>query len=246
MSNEELATAIKSGRRDLVGQLWSQNKGWIRLRAIKFHSCLRKTRGLTVEDLEQQGFLALMACINNYEEDRGSFINFLTWYLRNYFYQAAGLRTEKQDKDPINSAVSLYQPIDGEDGDMLIDLQAADDHSIEDAEERLYTEQLRSDLLTAISRLPERQARIIKARYFEGRTLASIAPEMQVTRERVRAIEEKSLRQLREDKALRQYREEIIDWRTNFYLHTNYMITFQSPVERLVDMREQWRRSFKG
>ena len=236
MTNEELAQAIRDGRRELTPVLWDQVKAWIHARAVSFYYAKGEERGLTVEDLDQTGFLAMIDSVDHYDHTRGNFLTFLTWYLQSHFYLAAGLRTEKQVCDPINSPTSIYQPLD-EDGDIsIIDLQRAPCDGIEEAENRIYNEQLRADLLCALSRLPEQQGHVIQQHHLEGRKLSDIAAEMETTQDKLRRAESTAFRSLRRNVILQRYIDELTPW----YLRMRKG-SASSPVEKLAEMREQWR-----
>lgn len=236
MTNEELCEVIQNGSKDQVAQLWHQVKGWIRAKAVSFHVTKGRERGLTVEDLQQTGFLAMLDAVDHYDQSRGTFLNCLTWYLQSHFYLAAGLRTEKQVCDPINSPTSIYQSLD-EDGDIsIIDLQRAPCDGIEEVENRIYNEQLRADLLCALSRLPEQQGHVIQQHHLEGRKLSDIAAEMDTTQDKLRRAESTAFRSLRHNTRLQGYIDDMTPW----YLRMRKG-SASSPVEKLAEMREQWR-----
>jgi RNA polymerase primary sigma factor len=98
-----------------------------------------------------------------------------------------------------NRQVSIDAPFrSGEDGDMLDILE---DESEESPDSMLIHSSLREDVLRSISTLTKREADVI-LRYYglngnPAMSLEEIGEQMNITRERVRQIKEKSLRRLR-------------------------------------------------
>ena len=98
-----------------------------------------------------------------------------------------------------NRQVSIDAPFrSGEDGDMLDILQ---DESEDSPDSLLIHSSLREDVLRSISTLTKREADVI-LRYYglngnQAMSLEEIGEQMNITRERVRQIKEKSLRRLR-------------------------------------------------
>ena len=100
----------------------------------------------------------------------------------NAFACAVGLRTERQRQEPLCRCDSLDAPLDAEDdgsatrGDTVPD--AAAEQAFNDADECLYTAQLHSALDDALALLDERQAVVLRGRFYEGRTLESLAVQL--------------------------------------------------------------------
>lgn len=247
MTNEELVQAIQEGQKELAAVLWDQVKAWIHAKAVSFFYSKGRERGLTVADLEQTGFLAMIDAADHYEQDRGNFLSCLTVYLYSSFYTAAGFRTAKQVCDPINSPTSIYQTVNDDDDISIIDLQQSPQDPIAEAEERIYNEQLRADLLRELARLPEPQGYVIQQHYLEGRELADIALELDTTKDSLRRSETTAFRSLRHNTRLQEH----IDALTPFYLRTRRG-SLVSPVEKLAELRERlraqemkWREKWK-
>ena len=58
-------------------QLWQQNKGFIAMMARRYSA------GAEMEDLEQEGYIALCEAVQHYDPDRGkSFIGYATFYIK--------------------------------------------------------------------------------------------------------------------------------------------------------------------
>ena len=89
----------------------------------------------------------------------------------------------------------------------------AAEQAFNDADECLYTAQLHSALDDAMLLLDERQAVVLRGRFYEGRTLESLAVQLGISRERVRQTESKAIRAMRFPRIQRKleaYRENIL------------------------------------
>ena len=80
MSNEELAVYLKENPEDKARQevLYFQVVNYVKKYINRFFPAADK------EDLLQESYFALMKTVNMYNPDKGSFLNYFTWYLRNY------------------------------------------------------------------------------------------------------------------------------------------------------------------
>lgn len=109
MTNEELVALIQGGERDRMEELWRNVERFVWQQAGR--RILRGADGVTVEDLYQSGYLALVDAANSYDAGRGmSFIGWLAVVLKNAFNAAAGRRSERQRRDPLHQAVSADVP----------------------------------------------------------------------------------------------------------------------------------------
>lgn len=94
--------------------------------------------------------------------------------------------------DAIQSPVSLYEPVYAESGDTLYIMdQISDKKNKEDN----WIEEI--SLKAAIDRLSEREHRIIKMRYFEGKTQMEVAEEISISQAQVSRLEKKALRSMK-------------------------------------------------
>lgn len=78
-SNEELVARIQAGEdvQENMLRLWQQNKGFV----VKI--ARRYSAGAEMEDLEQEGYIALHEAVKNYNPERGmSFINYSAFYIK--------------------------------------------------------------------------------------------------------------------------------------------------------------------
>ncbi len=148
MNNEELALSIQAGDAAQCGPLWEQVKGIVIARARGYAAAygdLCAACGVTAEDLEQSGFLAMLDAAEDYDPGRGcKFNTLLSWKLKLQFRAALDGGRRRRARDPLNDCQSLDAPAPGreEAGETVGDLLPDPVPACEDAEERVFQEQL--------------------------------------------------------------------------------------------------------
>lgn len=249
MSNEELTTAIQNGEQGRMLELWNNVYRLVYKYARHYLGLLEGRGGLTIEDLLQTGYVALADAVESYDSTVAAFSTWLCIYLRKHFRIAAGLHGKAKTNDPINSKVSLNAPIAEEDGDTLDALiedpnSTATFQSVEDA---IWTEQLHNALENALSSIPDDMAEVLRLRNFEGLSLDEIGERWNLSRERVRQLENKGIRELRKPKTACTLRP-FYDF--DFYSGTGlaaFRNSGMSVQERYVAMEEERReRAWRG
>ena len=251
MTNELLAEAIKAGQSELILELWEQIRPWIEYRARTVHAAVRGRGGTTVDDLIQSGYFALLGAIETYDSGKGSFVGWLSWYLKREFAAATGGRA--RSRDPLDFAQSLDATTENDDGEVsLIDLIPDVRNEYEDADRRILNEELHDALDCAINALPPAQAEVIRAQFWRGKTLSEIAEKSGEKRANIYSRRTKALRAIERSKyaaGLREY----LDENTDYYRGVSaraFRTSNTSPVERAVIKREmltyQWLRKPEG
>ena len=79
MDNEQLVPRIQAGDNEAENmlQLWKQNKGFIAMIARRYSA------GAEMEDLEQEGYIALCEAVQHYDPTRGmSFISYAAFWIK--------------------------------------------------------------------------------------------------------------------------------------------------------------------
>lgn len=206
MTNEELATAIKEGNTALYADLWEQVKKIILTRARRFYVLcdgLCASHGVTVEDLEQCGYLALVDAVNAWNPDSGyRFTTFLNLHMKRQFRAALDGGKRRTAKDLLNCCDSLDKPTgEDEDGGTLGDLVPDQDalNDLEDAEDRIMKEQLKNELDGCLDSINQDRADVLRRQYYGGKTLREVATETGRSFQRVQQIRSQALRELRRE-----------------------------------------------
>lgn len=246
MTNEEIVSAIQAGDRGLISELWERVRRYVEYKARAEYNRTQGRYGVTAEDLFQSGFVAMMASIDTYDERKGPYLNWLTYYLRSEFSTLCG---QDKNPDPINYALSIDAPMSCTEDDelTLADTIASPEDCYEDTERRVYCEQLHGALERALELLPEVQADIIRERYWEGKALKTVSEARHISINAVWAREQAALNKIRRSsQAQNLYR--FIDDNTNYYRGVGlqeFRNSGDSAVERAVIKREELRAKHK-
>lgn len=170
MNNEELATAVQTGQADIL-VLWGQVRRFAVQKALRTEQSFGVRGGVTVDDLVQAAFLALMDALERWKPDCGyAFLSYYGTCLKTAFMACCGMRSKKQDQDPLRGCISLDQPAnpDDPDSDTLGNLQPDPEAelAIEAVAERDRLDKLRAGVEEALAQLPEDQQAAVRARYW--------------------------------------------------------------------------------
>ena len=229
-TNEALAARAKAGDKEAAAQLWQQNRGLLGTWGRRLYAAYREraaASGVTLEDVEQIGFPAVAAAACGYDTAQGTqFTTYLAYHFRREFFALVGLRTERQKQEPLCRACSLDAPIDAEDaegttrGELVPDAGAA--AQMENAEEKIWTEQLHAALDECMERIDPRQAFVLRSRYYEGKTQAGTAAALNMAPQYIHVLEQNAFRAMRRPinrKCLEPFRAEIV---SRAYRHTGF------------------------
>ncbi len=96
--------------------------------------------------------------------------------------------------DAISDPISLYEPVYNKSGDTL---QLVDQLYDESQSDEIWTE--RVALREAIARLTEREQKILRLRYFEGKTQTEISAEVGISQAQVSRLEKNALGNIRRE-----------------------------------------------
>lgn len=230
-ANAALAALAKAGNSFALGQLWEINKGLLHRLFWQWYAKnqpIADAAGLTFEDFEQEGFFAVERCAKAYDPEKGNFTSLLGFYVQSQIraltcgghyrtFEGEDGRRVTIAADPLNRCQSLDQHVDESDegsatvADLTADPAAA--QAFESVDDDLYTQELHAALEEALNKLTERQADVIRRRYYAGQTLQETGEQIGVSHNRVCQIEVKALRQLSGYSSLRRWHDEIITTR---------------------------------
>ena len=210
MTNEELVARIQAGELDKLPELWGQMEHFVYLEAFARARALKGLGGVTAKDLYQSGYIALVAAANSYKPGAGcSFKTWLALYLKRFFMETGSLHTKRRTLDPLHRAESIDTPIKVGDGaDTTLKNLIADPHaaqSLQDAEDRIWREQLRTALDAALEELPDNLAETLRLCYYAGQTPGQAAAALGTSRRTFFRWKDKALQTLRQREDLRQF-----------------------------------------
>lgn len=229
--NESMAALAAAGNRFAMGQLWETNRSFIGQRIWMWYSqnqSIAKAHGLTLEDLEQEGFFAVQYAAENYNPEKGNFLTYLNISIQRQINKSIRgehvrlVATEdgrqmQISANPLNGYTSLDIPMnaDDADSDSLVVLQPdpAATADFEAAEADIYTEELHAALEEALNKLSQREAKVIRGFYWKGQRLADLAEAEGVTTSRIGQTKNDALRKLAQNPKIRQWHDDIISVR---------------------------------
>ncbi|MGN0663400.1 MAG: sigma-70 family RNA polymerase sigma factor [Faecalibacterium sp.] len=227
-TNTALAALAAAGDSFALGQLWEINRGFLRSLFWKWyaqHKDAADACGLTLEDFEQEGFFAVQYAAGSYDPEKGAFTTWLSRATQKRIQDvmrggharaviALDGRKVMVSANPLNGCTSLDAPLDAEDaeGAALGDIQPdpAATAAFERAEEDIFTEELHAALEEALTKLSEREAEVIRSRYWTGLSLSEVGSACQVTPSRAQQLERNALRTLGRNPKIKRLHDEII------------------------------------
>ena len=245
MSNEELVVEIQAGAVERLGELWRQVEGLVKWKANQIMTALEGScsRGVEFEDLYQSGYPAMVDAVNTYDPVAGgAFSTWFMFYLKNAFQVATGRRTQKGRREPLNNAISLDTPLtDAADSDDLMAMVADPTgmQRLDPMEETIWYKQLQETVEAALETVPEQYREILRLRYWEELTLEDIGDLRGISKERVRQMENKGIRLLRQPRNACHLRP-FYDF--DYYCHTSlsaFKQTGLSIQERYLVIEEE-------
>lgn len=200
----ELSERIKQGDQRALGRLVQAN-----LRFVVKMASLYRGQGLQLDDLISEGNLGLMTAAAKFDASRGTrFVVFAAPYVRRQMERAIeeqnGIYKVPKDADKLarhqGKAMSVDAPLGGRTNLSLLSVLVNQDSP--QADERVYSEAIERAVELALMSLSEREMQVIN-RFFgldrEHETMAEIAEDLNLKRERVRQIRNRAIRRLKKN-----------------------------------------------
>ena len=206
LSNDEerqLAERIAKGDERALNKLIETNLKFVVSVARQY-----KGKGVAMEDLVSEGNIGLMKAAAKFDASKGvRFVNYAVVHIRQAIEKAidqqAGLyQVPKDIKQGVTRQQSMPVSVDaplGHRANMSL-LSVLVNKDAPQADERVHSEAIEEAIEYALTTLDNRERRVINAFFGinqEHETMAEIAEDMDLKRERVRQIRDKSVRKLR-------------------------------------------------
>ena len=227
-TNAALAALAATGNSYALGQLWELNKGLLRSMFWKWypaHKAQADAHGLTADDFEQEGLFAVQHAAQTYDPAQGAFTTWLTAAMQRQIQRTLTNghartvtgedgRQHTTSADLLNHCTSLDVPLDDEDGgsatlgDLKEDATAAAE--LDAVEDKLFQEQLHSALEEALAKLTDREADVLRRRYYQQQPLREVGEAYGVAWSRAQQVEKAAMRKLRRNPALCRFHDEVI------------------------------------
>lgn len=210
MTNEELAQIIhRGGSKELLPLLWDNTKLLIYKkcnRLWQLYSEKLTLHGYALEDLEQEGYNALLLAVKGFKAEKEyKFTTYLNYALKSVI---RGLLSGGADVLNQSGTQSLEQPLaeDRDGGVLYVGDTISDERAAAAYEEIKRRDEYRA-LYAAVDALPWVQREVIIEHYFKGLTRVQIAAVHRCTELEARSILQKALRALRSGETGKKLRE---------------------------------------
>ena len=200
----ELSAKILSGDQKALSKLIEAN-----LRFVVSVARQYKGKGVAMEDLVSEGNLGLMKAASKYDATKGvRFVNFAVVYVRQAIEKAidqqGGLYQLPKDLKHEAAALQQSHPLSvdaplGHRTSMSL-LSVLINQDAPQADERVHSEAIEDAVEFALGSLDGCETKVINAFFGIGQereTMAEIAEDLDIKRERVRQIRDKAVRKLR-------------------------------------------------
>mgnify|MGYP004537757795 FL=1 len=262
-TNAALAALAAAGNSFALGQLWEVNKGFLHRLFWQWYSknkAVADNAGLTLEDFDQEAFFAVQAAAIAYTPEKGAFTTLLYYYVQSQINKAVcgehrrNITTEDGrviavSANPLNECSSLDARLDETDegsstkGETIEDPAAT--QAFQTAEDDLYTEELHNALEDAMTKnLTDKEAHVLRRRYYDGRTLRAIGEELGVHFERIRQIERRACQKLSGLSAIQRWHDDVISTRAWRGTGWNAWSRYGSVQERTAEYLEEKEERF--
>ena len=188
-----LSERIRQGDKQALNKLVEAN-----LRFVVSIANQYKGKGLQMEDLVSEGNIGLMKAAGRFDASKGTrFVNYAVVHVRQQIEKALDQQTEPPRK--LNQkSTSVDAPLGHRTNMSLLSVLVNQDAPM--ADERVHSEAIEEAIGYALGALDERESRVVNAFFGinqEHETMAEIAEDMDLKRERVRQIRDKAVRKLR-------------------------------------------------
>ncbi len=160
-------------------------------------------QGLSMEDLVSEGNLGLIKAAGKYDASRGlRFVNYAVVFIRQQIERALKKESAEQrvESGRDGQTRSVDAPLGSKANVSLISVLVNTNSPM--ADERVYNAGIEQAVEQALRALDERESSVVNAFYGIGQdhlTMAEIAVDMGLKRERVRQIRNKAVRKLRKE-----------------------------------------------
>lgn len=191
----ELSEKIRQGDGRALNRLVEAN-----LRFVVKVAAQYRGRGMEFDDLISEGNIGLMKAAAKFDASHGTpFVNYAVVYVRQAIERALG-GSVGTATDGQRRPLSVDAPMRGRTNMNLLSVLVNAGSPM--ADRRVYSEAVENAIEFALLRLSERERQVVDAFYGLGRehaTLAEIADDMQLKRERVRQIRNRAVRRIRKN-----------------------------------------------
>lgn len=193
---ERLSSRILKGDERALNKLIEANLRFVVVIARQYQG-----RGLSMEDLVSEGNLGLMKAARKYDATRGlRFVNYAVVFIRQQIEKALKMESAEQrvESGRDGQTRSVDAPLGYKPNVSLLSVLV--DANSPQADERVYNSNVEAAVEYALRSLNERESHVVNAFFGIGQdhlTMAEIAEDMGLKRERVRQIRNRAIRRMK-------------------------------------------------
>ena len=191
-----LSLRIKRGDQRALNKLVEANLRFVVAIARQYQG-----KGLSMDDLVSEGNIGLVKAASKFDGERGlRFVNYAVVFVRQQIEKALNAETAEQRVENVRDGQtrSVDAPLGGRTNMSLLSVLV--DGNSPKSDERVYNSAMANAVEYALRSLTERERQVVTAWFGiekERLTMAEIAEDMQLKRERVRQIRDRAVRRLR-------------------------------------------------
>lgn len=204
LSEEEeqrLSARIKAGDERALNKLVEANLRFVVSIAKQYQG-----KGLDIDDLISEGNIALVKAASKFDASRGlRFVNYAVVFIREQIEKALKIESKEMRLENVRDGEtrSIDAPLGGRTEMNLLSVLVNQNSPF--ADERTYSNAVAKNIEKVLLLLNEREYKVVSAYYGieqDHQTMAEIAVDMNLKRERVRQIRDHAVRRMR--KAFKQ------------------------------------------
>ena len=162
--------------------VFEQNKGLVVSMARRYAGVCALDRAVSVEDLTQAGFVALMRAADTYDPGAGKgWAGWARWHIQMEYCRALGLRRGHFTR-PHTGAAALDKPLSADDTDGVTAGDMLADETLPGADEALMQDELRRGVRAAVRRLKSaNQRQVVELHKLQGLSYQQVAKRLGVS-----------------------------------------------------------------
>ena len=193
---QRLSARVLKGDERAVNKLIEANLRFVVVIARQYQG-----RGLAMEDLVSEGNIGLMKAARKYDATKGlRFVNYAVVPIRQQIEKALKVESAEQRVESVRDGQtrSVDAPLGTKTNMSLLSVLVDSNSPL--AEERLLRSNVETAVEYALRSLNERESQVVNAFFGIGQehaTMAEIAEDMNLKRERVRQIRDKAIRRMK-------------------------------------------------
>ena len=185
-------------------EVFEQNKRLVASMARRYAGVCALDRAVSVEDLTQAGYMALIRAADTYDPSAGKgWVGWARWHILREYCSVLGLRRGHFTR-PHTGATPLDRPLAQEDAEGATMGDQLPDRTLPAADEALLLNELRQDVRRAVSRLKsERQRQVVQLCKLEGQSYSQVAERLGVSVKQAYQLYFRASAHLAQDPSLR-------------------------------------------